>query len=136
MVAWMTTSENRAFESATRRGYLVCRRDQRTLSDQHAQYCVALGLQVLRVERHGRISQVVLQWPKTLPVFRHEQQCKLRGMLAPNSPVLTSRSQPAPCQNSGLLPIVFRYGAYSAFSSHEVAEDLAALVASWIQEQF
>ena len=128
MVAWMTTSENRALDNATRRGYLVCRRDQRTLSDQHAQYCVALGLPVLRVERHGRLSQVVLQWPKTLPIFRHEQQCKLRGIL--------SEPGVAPSQNPGLLPIVFRYGAYSAFSSHEAAEELAALVACWIQEQF
>lgn len=124
MVAWMTTSENRALDHATRRGYLVCRRDQRTLSDQHAQYCGDLGLPVLRVERHGRQSQVVLQWPKSLPVFRHDQQCKLRGLLS------------EPDQTPGLLPIVFRYGAYSAFSSHEVAEELAALVASWIQEQF
>lgn len=124
MVAWMTTSENRALDNATRRGYLVCRRDQRTLSDQYAQYCSAVGLPMLRVERHGHQSQVVMQWPKALPAFRHEQQCMLRGLLS------------EPGQSPGLLPIVFRYGAYSAFSSHEVAVDLAALVASWIQEQF
>lgn len=124
MVAWMTTSENRALDNATRRGYLVCRRDQRTLSDQYSQYCAAVGLPVLRIDRHGRQSQVVLQWPKLLPTFRHDQQCKLRGLLS------------EPDQTPGLLPIVFRYGAYSAFSSHEAAEELAALVASWIQEQF
>ncbi|MBX3166192.1 MAG: hypothetical protein KF760_02225 [Candidatus Eremiobacteraeota bacterium] len=120
----MTSSENRALDNAMRRGYLVCRRDQRTLSDQYSQYCGALGLPVLRVDRHGRQSQVVLQWSKALPPFRHDQQCKLRGLLS------------EPDQPPGLLPIVFRYGAYSAFSSHEVAEELASLVASWIQEQF
>lgn len=124
MVAWMTASENRALDTAMQQGYLVCRRDQRTLSDQYSQFCNDLGRPVLRVDRHGRQSQVVLQWPKNLPVFRHEQQCKLRGMLS------------EPGQVPGLLPIVFRYGAYSAFSSHEVALELASLVAGWVQEQF
>ena len=124
MVDWMTTSENRALDTAMRNGYLVCRRNQRTLSDQYSQFCSDLSRPMLRIERHGRQSQVVLQWPKSLPVFRHEQQCKLRGMLS------------EPNQAPGLLPIVFRYGAYSAFSSHEVAEELASLVASWVQEQF
>lgn len=124
MVAWMTTSENRALDTAARRGYLVCRRDQRTLSDQHALYCAEMQRPVLRVDRHGRQSQVVLQWAKSLPVLSHDQQCKLRGLLS------------EPDQAPGLLPIVFRYGAYSAFCSHENAELLAALLASWIQEQF
>lgn len=124
MVAWMTASENRALDAATRKGYLVCRKDQRTLVDQHLLYCADLGLPVVRVERHARQSQVVVQWSKKLPHFSHEQQCKLRGLIS------------EPDQPAGLLPIVFRYGAYSAFSSHEGAEELAALVASWIQEQF
>lgn len=124
MVAWMTTSENRALDAAMRNGYLVCRRDQRTLSDQYSQFCNDLSRPVLRVERHGRQSQVVLQWPKNLPIFRHDQQCMLRGMIS------------EPGQAPGLLPIVFRYGAYSAFSSHEAAEELASLVAGWVQEQF
>lgn len=124
MVAWMTSSENRALDAAMRQGYLVCRKDQRTLVDQYSLYCADLGLPVVRVERHGRQSQVVLQWPKNLPLFSHDQQCKLRGLIT------------EPGQAGGLLPIVFRYGAYSALYAHEAAEELAALVASWIQEQF
>lgn len=136
MVAWMTSSENRALDNATRRGYLVCRRDQRTLSDQYSHYCSAVGLPVLRVERHGRQSQVVMQWPKALPLFRHDQQCKLRGLLSEPAPLAGPEKSGSPALNSNLLPIVFRYGAYSAFSHHDAAEELAALVASWIQEQF
>lgn len=124
MVLWMTTTENRALELAVRRGYLSCRRNQRTLSDQFAQHCCETRRPILRVERQGGQGQVVLQWHRELPPLRQEQQDQLRALLKENG------SPP------GLLPIVFRYGAYSAFLSQEAALELAEQLAGWVEEQF
>lgn len=124
MVLWMTTTENRALELAERRGYLNCRRDQRTLSDQFAQRCCEQRRPVLRVERQSGQSQVVLQWHQDLPPLTLGQQDQLRGLLKES------------CPSPGLLPIVFRYGAYSAFLSSEAAQDVAEQLAKWVEEQF
>jgi hypothetical protein len=124
MVAWMTTTENRALELAMRRGYLMCRRDQRTLSDQFAQCCAELGRPVVRVDRQGAQYQVTLQWHQSLTELTPDQQNSLRRILQ------------EPQQAPGLLPIVFRYGAYSAFLPQEAAEELAGQLADWVLEQF
>ena len=124
MVVWMTTTENRALDVAMRRGYLTCRRDQRTLSDQFSQMCAELGRPVLRLDRHGHQCQVVLHWHQPLLPLTADQQQSLRHLLQ------------EPSQAAGLLPIVFRYGAYSAFLHQEAAEDLAGQLAGWVLEQF
>ena len=123
MVAWMTATENRALESADRRGFLVCKRDQRTLIDEHASRCTQLELPTLRVELHPSQCQVTLHWHSQLPALTAEQQTQLRAIVQP------AHTPP------GLLPIVFRYGAYSAFMSQSEAERLAHRLAAWLQDQ-
>ena len=124
MVSWMTATENRTLESALRRGYLACRRDQRTLSDQFFQSCAERERPVLRVERNASQCQVVLQWHQGLPPLTAAQQESLRALL--------QEPEVAP----GLLPIVFRYGAYSQFLHQAAAEPLAEQLADWVEEQF
>lgn len=120
----MTTTENQALDAALCQGFLVCRRDQRTLQDQFSATCAELDRPMLRVERHPGQSQVVLHWHQGLPPLTAEQQQELRQLLQ------DSASSP------GLLPIVFRGGAYSAFVTQEQAENLAQSLALWVQDQF
>lgn len=122
MVEWMTTSENRVLDTAIRNGYLVCRRDQRTLLDQYASLCSERCLPVLRVERQVQ-SQVVLQWHQGIEPLSESEQQQLRELLC------------SPDQKNSLLPIVFRFGAYSACMPLDAAERLASRLASWCQER-
>jgi hypothetical protein len=124
MVVWMTSAENRILETAIKRGYLFCRRDQRMLVDQWSSYCHSIARPVLRVERHGQQQcQVILQWQESLPALQADQLEGLRQLLQ------VSASAP------GLLPIVFRYGAYSGFMDAAGAENLARSVAEWVEAQ-
>lgn len=123
MVNWMTTTENRSLLLAQKRGFLVCRREQRTLLDEYSRICSERRQPVLYVDRNGSQYQVVLQWHHGLPNLSPAQQDELRRLLAsPGSP-------------PGLLPIVYRCGAYSAFLDQGPAEQLAHQVADWIEEQ-
>lgn len=123
MVNWMTTTENRSLLIAQKRGFLVCRREQRTLLDEYSRICSERRLPVLYMDRNGSQYQVVLQWHQGLPNLTLPQQEELRRMLVtPGAP-------------PGLLPIVFRCGAYSAFLEQSQAEKLAYQLAEWIEEQ-
>jgi len=123
MIAWMTTTENRALEMAERKGFLSCRRDQRTLMDQHAARCRELHAPVLRVERHAQgLSQVVLHWPQQQASLAAERQDQLRELLG------------TPTGSQGLLPLVFRGGAYSQMMQPDDAEILAVRIAAWLSE--
>lgn len=122
MVAWMTSAENKLLDTARRRGYLSCRRDQRVLIDQWTSLQQQAQRPVLRVERHAQNQcQVTLQWQPGLSLA---QQSELRQLLQADDNV------------PGLLPIVFRYGAYSAFVEPAAAEALARRLASWLELQF
>jgi hypothetical protein len=123
MVAWMTSTENRALENADRQGFLHCKREQRTLIDEHASHCAQLGQPCLRLEVHSQQCQVTLHWHSDMPALTAEQQLELRAILQPSD------------THPGLLPIVFRYGAYSAFLTHQDAERLAHRLAAWLQDQ-
>ncbi len=123
MIAWMTTTENRALELADRKGFLSCRRDQRTLMDQHAARCRERRVPVLRVERHSQgLSQVVLCWPQHQAALAVERQEQLRDLLG------------TPSGSQGLLPLVFRGGAYSQMMQPDDAELLAVRIAAWLSE--
>lgn len=124
MVVWMTSSENRVLETATKRGFLFCRRDQRMLVDQWTSLCQERKRPVLRVERQNQQCQVTLHWHEGLAPLTSDQQEALRDLLQ------------APALQPGLLPIVFRYGAYSAFLNPASAEALARRLAGWVEEQF
>ena len=121
MIAWMTATENRALDVAARKGFLSCRRDQRTLMDQHAARCIECSLPVLRVERHPQgLNQVTLHWPVSLAPLSNEQQTSLRELLG------------SPGGSQGLLPLVFRGGAYSQMLQPDDAELLAVSLAAWL----
>lgn len=106
-----------------RQGYLLCRVDQRTLLDQYTTMCSDRGEPVLRVDRHAQQCQVVLQWHQGLSPLTLGQQDQLRQRL--------QGQVDAP----GLLPIVFRFGAYSPFLSQDAALELASSLVPWIREQ-
>jgi len=97
--------------------------DQRTLLDQYVTMCSDLGQPVLRVDRHAQQCQVVLQWHQGLTPLTLEQQEQLRQIL--------QGQVDAP----GLLPIVFRFGAYSPFLSQDAALELARNLVAWVREQ-
>lgn len=124
MVVWMTSSENRVLEAAAKRGFLFCRRDQRMLVDQWTSLCQDRKRPVLRVERQNQQCQVTLHWHQGLVPLTAEQQEELRAIFHD------------PATPPGLLPIVFRYGGYSAFLDPAAAETLARRLAGWVEEQF
>lgn len=117
MVMWMTTTENRLLDLSERRGYLVCRREQRVLVDQWTTWSHAQGRPVVRVEKQEAGWQLVVQWRQSPGAERLKD---LKELLAEGGPA------------SGLLPLVHPGGALSCYADQATTELLARKVAAWL----